>query len=273
MDVSGLGPMFQIVDIVTPFGFLRDSIPLPGDVVQAMNDSIQTLKTNYRPTILLGPPSSLVFNVDEGRGVSLPQSGRLTNSGVFGSLLDGTLVTSAPYIKTSPTVVGGLPFNQSGDFDVTVDSTNLLTASSPYSASISVQDTNATNSPQVFPITINVRPKAVITASPATVAFSVSAPLTGPFPPVNSSPFTVSNTGPTNSVLDYQIVRLIGLSQNWLESFTPVSGTLASGQSVTVNVTVAPIEGLSRGTYTETLRISGYSSNNYTDVLIQLDIT
>ena len=273
MDVSGATPVFSIVDIVTPFGALRDSIPLPGEVVQGMSDSIEQLMANFRPSILVGPPSSLTFNVDEGRGFSLSQTASLTNNGVYGSLLSGTLVSSAPYVKTSVTVVPHLASNQTGSFDVSVDSTDLLASSSPYSASILVQDGTALNTPQVLSLTINVRPKALITISPATVIFTVSRPVSGPFPTVPTQQFTVQNAGPSGSVLDYQIVRLTGLSQNWLASFSPLTGILNASQTQNVTVTVAPVEGLMPGTYEETLRVSGYSSNQYADVLIRLVVT
>lgn len=273
MDVSGATPTFQIVDIITPLGVLRDTVAIPGEIIKAMADSVTSLLANFRPTILVGPPTSLIFSVDEGRGFSVAQSVSLTNSGVYGSLLAGTMSTSAPWLHVNPTVVGSLASNQTGAFEVSVDSTDLLSSSSPYSGTVSIQDTTATNSPRTLPITINVRPKAVVFATPATVTFDVPRPISGPFAPVASEPFTVQNTGPSNSVLDFQIVRLTGLSQNWLASFSPVSGTLNSGQTQVVNVYVAPAEGLLPGTYTETLRISGYSSNDHVDVLIKMVIT
>lgn len=273
MDVSGSVPAFQIVDILTPFGVLRDSIPLPGEVVQGMSDSINTLLSNFKPSILLGPPSTLTFNVDEGRGFSLPQTVVLTNNGVFGSLLSASLVSSASFTTVSPSAIGHLAFNQSGSFEVAVDSTDLLSVSSPYNTTITVQDPAAPNSPRTLPVTINVRPKAVIAATPLTLTFNATRPISGPFPAIPSQIFSVQNSGPSGSVLDYQIVRLTGLSQNWLESFLPVTGTLNASQAQDITVTVAPVEGLLPGTYTETLRISGYSFNSFLDVTIQLVIS
>lgn len=273
MDVSGATPVFQILDIITPFGMLRDSIPLPGEVVQGMSESIESLMANFKPTILVGPPTSLSFAVDEGRGFAEGQNVPLTNSGVYGSLLSAILTTSAPYIHVSPSVVGNLASNVAGSFEVQVDSTDLLATSSPYSGTITIQDETATNNPRTLPITITVRPKAVIDTNLDTVYFTVVRPVSGPFPPVSSEQFQVQNTGPTGSVLEFQIVRLTGLSQNWLSNFTPVYGTLNASGNQTISVYVDPVEGLMPGTYEETLRISGYSANEYVDVLIQLVIT
>lgn len=273
MDVSGAAPVFQVLNIVTPFGMLRDTVPIPGAVIQGMSESITSLMNNFKPTILVGPPTSLTFSVDEGRGFSEGQNVSLTNTGVYGSLLSTDLSTSATYIYVSPSVVGNLATNVTGSFEVQVDSTDLLSSSSPYTGTISIQDDSATNSPRTLPLTIVVRPKAIIDTTLDTVSFTVTRPISGPFPPISSEQFAVQNTGPSGSVLDFQIVRLTGLSQNWLSSFTPVYGTLNNGQQQTISVYVDPVDGLMPGTYEETLRVSGYSFNNYVDVLVQLVIT
>jgi len=83
----------------------------------------------------------------------------------------------------------------------------------------------------------------------------------------------VQNSGPSGSVLDYQIARLTGLSQSWLASFTPVTGTLPASTVQSITVLVEPVEGLMPGIYEETLRISGYSFNDYADVIIRLVVT
>lgn len=272
MDVSGLTPTFQITDILTPFGIFRDSVPLPGEVVQAMSDSITSLLTNFQPSILVGPPASLVFTVDEGRGVSEHLSGRITNNGVFGSLLSCSVTPSAPFIQTSPEVVGHLASNQYGLFDVVVDSTSLLASASPYAETLTIQDPSAANNPQSLPVTINVRPLAIVAVAPATLNFSVVRPVDGAFPPIPTQAFVVENTGPATSFLEYQIVRLTGLSQNWLTSFSPVSGALVSGAQQAITVSITPTTGMMPGIYEETLRVSGYSFNSYTDVLVRLTI-
>lgn len=273
MDLSGSTPTFQVFDILTPYGIFRDSVPLPGPIVEAMAESIQSLKSNFKPSILVGPPTSLSFVVDEGRGLSFAQVATVTNSGVFGSLLSASLGTSAPYISVHPSTIGQLSFNQTGTFQVSVDSTDLLPSSSPYVGSITVQDFAAPNSPQVFPVTIVVRPKAVIDLNPAVVEFHVSRPISGPFSVVPTQQFAVQNAGLAGSVLDFQILRLTGLSSNWLSSFNPLLGSLNAAQTSNITVQVAPEEGLLPGTYEETLRVSGYSINDYADVLIRLVVT
>lgn len=273
MDVSGANPVFYVRDIISPYGILRDSIPVPGEVIEAMSSSISEIQSNFPPSILIGPASSLTFEVDEGRGYSSGETVTLTNNGLFGSLLGATISSSASYVEASPASVGNLAANESGAFDVSVNSTSLLASNSPYVETITVQDPNASNNPQTLSVTINVRPKAEISLGSALLAFTSTAPVTGPYDPIPSQQFTIENTGPSGSILDYQIQRVTGLSDDWLSSFAPVTGTLSSGGTDTITVSVAPIEGLARGTYQETLRVSGYSDNSYAEILIQLVIS
>lgn len=272
VDVSGSMPVYQVRDIVSPYGVLRDSIPIPGQVVQAMGESITQVQQNFPPRILIGPPGSLSITVDEGRGFSESEAVPLTNSGIFGSLLSATLSPSAAYVRVTPSTVGSLASNEAGSFDVSVDSTSLLASSSPYSASVTVVDPSATNTPQTLPLTIIVRPKATIAASVATLTFSVAKPVSGAFPAIPSQTFAVQNTGAAGSSLDFQAQKLTGLS-DWLVGFGPTSGTVASSGSQTVTVNVAPAASMMSGTYEETLRVSGYSTNSFVDVLVRLVIS
>lgn len=273
MDVSGATPVFSIRDILSPYGILRDSIAIPGSVVSAMATSITELQSNFPSNILVGPPASIIFDVDEGRGFSADQAVTLTNTGAFGSLLGATLSTSAAFVTVSPGVLGNLSANESGMFSVAVNSRDLLVGASPYHEVVLIQSSGATNSPQTLDVIINVRPKAQIVLDRAVLGFSAVAPVGGPFAPVPTQQFVVTNSGPAGSVLNFQIQRVTGLSDSWLASFAPVVGELSSGMSQTITVAVLPHAGLSRGTYRETLRVSGYSSNSYADILLQLVVT
>ena len=271
VDLTLSVPSYEIRDIASPYGLLRDSIPIPGVVTQMMALSIDELSQAFAPTILLGP-TSLSFTVDEGRGWSEPQSVQVTNSGPYGSLLGVGLTTGDPYLKTSPSIVGNLASNEAGSFDVTVDATNLLALSSPYHTTIAVQDSQATNTPQVIPVTVTVNPKAAIEVSPASLEFYVTRNVDGTFPAIPVQIFAVGNVGPDGSVLQYEVQKLIGLSP-WLTGFVPYSGTVTAPGAQNVQVTVRPADGTSPGTYRETLRISGYSTNCHVDLDVTLTIT
>ncbi len=270
MNTTGSNPSFQIIDISSPYGLLRDSIPLPGDVVTRMAETIAELVESFAPRILLNA-SALTITLDEGRGFGAAQSVTLTNNGNYGSVLGTSITSSAPYVTATPANVGGLAVNTSGSFAVAADSTNLVAASSPYSATLTVQDPAAVNNPQVITVTVVVRPKARIGVTPEDLPFAVGGPPGGPWPAIPSQTFMVVNNGLLASSLEFQVQKLHGNSP-WLTAFSPVSGTLAGGGGLNVTVSVVPPEGYNTGTYEEILRVSGYSSNLYQDVLVTLTI-
>jgi hypothetical protein len=272
LDVSRSLPSFEVREVVSPYGRMGDMIPIPGEVITAMAASITTLSEAFSPAILLSP-TTLTFTLNEGQGTSPAQPVQITNSGVFGSLLSAAITSSAPFVQTTPANVNGLSFNEAGQFNVTADSTNLLALGSPYAVALTVQDTDATNSPQVIPITVVVLPKAIITVSTPALVFNVQSPTPGdPYPPVPSQSFTLSNTGPAGSQLQYLIQKLIGCTP-WLTAFNPFMGQLASTQSQLITVAVAPDPSMLPGTYQETLVVSGYSQNSTQNVQVTLVIT
>lgn len=236
-----------------------------------MADSITQIQSSFTPKILLNI-TSFTFTVDEGRGVSDPQPITITNNGVFGSLLNASVATSAPYVIATPANVSGLASTETGTTQISADSTSLLASGSPYSATVTVQDPNATNTPQTVAVTVIVRPRATIALSPTALSFSVSKPLTGPFPPIPTQTFQLQNTGLSTSVLNYQIQKLTNNSP-WLASFTPTFGTVNGGSFQLVTVAVAPDASMVPGIYTETLRVSGYSTNFYQDLAVTLVIS
>lgn len=270
MDVSQSMPQFSVRDVVSPFGLLRDNVPIPGPVVEAMSQSITELQQAFAP-LILSAPATLTFLTDQGRGFSDPQNVTITNSGVYGSLLSPTLTTSAPYVSVMPAQLGGLSFNEAAISQVSVDSTNLLAANSPYAATVIVQDPNATNSPQTVSVAIVVRPLAHILVNTMQLVFYVTRPLVGCFPPIPTQNILLTNSGPSGSLLEWQAVKLLGVP--WLVSYNPVSDDLAGGASENIQVVVQPDESMQPGTYTETLRITGYSDNFEQDVQVQLIIS
>lgn len=272
MDLTGLSPAFSVRDILSPYGILRDSIPIPGLVIQAMSDSISELQNTFKPNFLVSP-LTLTFTQDEGRGFTDFQSVVVSNNGMFGSLLDAVITTDAPYVVARPSRIGNLAPSEEGTVEVAADTTSLLAVNSPYNQTITFQDSSATNSPVSVAVVVNVRPKATIELTPTGgLTFYVTKPLTGPFPAIPVQTFTLQNTGASASLLSYVVQKLIGNSP-WLVSYSPISGQLAGGASQTITVGVAPPAACSVGTYKETLRISGYSTNAHQDIDITLVIS
>ena len=271
LDVSGPVPRYEVRDIFSPFGLLRDRIPVPGVIIQAMAESITELQQAFPPSIFVAP-AFLVFTLDEGRGFGEGESVQVTNGGVFGSLLSVSLTTSVSFLKLTPATLGNLSFNESGVFEVAADSTNLVAVDSPYVATVDIQDATATNSPQTVSVTVVVRPRATIVLSAPILTFNIVKPLSGSFPPLPAQTFTIQNTGLPASVLAFLIQKLTGCG-TWIVGINPFEGNIPGGGSQLVTVTVAPDDSLPIGTYVETLRISGYSSNFYQDIIVQLNVT
>ena len=273
VDVSLGTPQYEVRDVKSPYGLLRDMIPIPGPVITAMASSIATVQEAFAPAIMLAPAGLMTFTLTQGQGVSMPQPVTITNNGVFGSLLAAAITTSAPWLQVTPANITGLAFNEAGSFNVTADSTALLAVNSPYTGTITVQDAQASNSPQTIPVQVTVLPVPTIATNVTSLVFNATSPLPpSPFPPIPSQQFILSNSGPSGSQLTYLIQKLIGNSP-WLVSFTPFMGNLASTQTQAVTVAVAPPAGMYPGTYQETLRISGFSTNMILDVSISLVIT
>lgn len=272
VDTSGQVPVYRIADIQSPYGRLRDNIPLDGAVVLEMAGSIATVQSAFAPSILIGPSGTLTFTVDEGRGVSSPQTVTVTNSGVFGSLLAGVVTPGAAYVELNPSTLAALTQGNAATFTISVDSTDLVSGSSPYSTTVTVVDPTATNTPQTVPVQVVVRPKATISLSTVTVTFLVTKPLSGSFPVIADQTVTLTNTGPVGSVLSFLVQKLTGMSP-WLTGVVPTTGTLDDGDSQVITLSVAPADSTLTGTYTETLRVSGYSTNNYVDITVTLVVS
>jgi hypothetical protein len=271
IDVSGSTPTYEVRDITSPWGVLRDSIPIPGEIIEAMAEELLHIREAFSPVISVGP-ASLTFSVDEGRGYSEPVSVSVANDGTFGSLLGATIGSSAGWLKSDKPFVGGVPSGGYGTFDAMVDSTSLQVDLSPYSGTFTIQDPNATNTPKTIPVTVEVRPRAFIELSDDTLTFYVTKPLTEDFPPIPTQRFHISNSGPSGSLLQYQVAKLLGMS-NWLASFAPPTGLIYGGAAQNITVLVQPPPDMSQGTYEEVLRISGYSDNLRADLTVRLVIT
>ena len=252
-----------------PFGGLRNAsedIPLPLDIVQAMTDAAIQVQTSFTPTTQV-LPSSLTFTVDEGYGESEPQSLSITNTGPFGSFLSPLLTPLDSFVLPIPLQGTTLSSGESSSPMVSVDSADLLAISSPYSTSLTVSDITATI--VTVPVTINVRPLAEITLSTLLISATTTYLPGNTFTAIPVLTFTVTNTGPIGSILIYRVKKLIGLS-DWLTGMDPQSGTLSSGSPEIISLTLTPYVGMMTGTYSETLRVFGYSSNKHVDVKIQL---
>lgn len=265
IDTTLQAPQVFIRDIVSPYGLLRDSIPIPGAVISAMQDSMDQLQIAFSPVQSVDP-LQLFFTVDEGRGLSVDLPVTIQNTGPFGSVLTALATASNPYINLSPTEVGMLPAQGTGTLTVRVDSAYL----SPGPLQDQITITGGSNAPTTIQVFTTVRPRAILAVSIPSIQVTIPYLIDTDYP-ITEVELTVLNNGPATSVLEWKAKKLIDCSP-WL-SLDPKSGVLnGSGDSETIVLQFQPPNNILLGSYTETLRVAGYSENFYIDVPITLNI-
>jgi hypothetical protein len=273
-NLQGVGQLYQIINIYTPYGFLVDTqIPIPGDVVTSMAQSITQFQQQLDPLLALVDPIQTSFSVTvtEGDPVTGVGSVSIQNSGAFGSFMTAIATPDSSWIQVSPNSIIGLGKNEQGSFNIAVSPSTLLYTSSPYSGIINLQDNRST--PTIIPISINVNvlPRPVISASPLTVNFSYAL-LTGT--PSGAQTLEVQNSGPATSSLEFTLAKVYNRS-DWLDIVPTTGGPLASGNStlITLSIISSEVPQVS-GVYTDTVRISSQNaSNSPVDVSIILTVS
>lgn len=272
-NTQGLGQLYDIIDINTPYGpFVNVQIPIPGDIVLAMAESLQSVQGQLAPFLALTQltPTSFTVTITEGDLDQSVGSIDFQNVGAFGSFMTVTATPGASWLEAYPEVTQGVGKNETGSVSITLLTSTLLTSGSPYSAIVNLQDNR--DPPTVIPITVNVvvLPRPVILVSPATVSLTYIIATSTPGP---SQILAIQNSGPLASMLEWTAAKVNGVT--WFD-FTPASGgPLASGDSENVTLSVVPTKVPAvPGTYTETLRISSQdASNTPVDVTVILVVT
>jgi hypothetical protein len=127
---------------------------------KSLKFTIQLIAVQYnfsehpKPTIGLNP-TSLTFSAVLGGSNPSPQSVTVSNTEPAGSVLSWTATDDADWLSESPTS-GILGAGASKPMTVSVDISGL--SAGTYTATITVSDPNATNSPQTVSVTLNLQP-------------------------------------------------------------------------------------------------------------------
>ena len=273
-NTQGLGQLFKVQDILTPYGPLYTAmIPIPGDVILAMADSLSDVQQQLAPLLALvqGSPSSFNLVITEGDPNESIGIVGVQNVGAFGSFMVATATPTASWIQSTPSYIGDLGKNDQGNFNFTLLAGTLLNADSPYTAAVNLQDNR--NVPTTIPINIivTVNPRPVISAVPLSLAFTHSLSLGTSS---GAQQVEIENIGPTSSILNFSLAR-VSNSSNWID-FVPTSGgPLDSGDStlITFSVVKASVPS-SPGIYQDTIRVSSpNAANTPVDVSITLTVS
>lgn len=273
-NIQGAGQLYEVLDIRTPYGAIeRVAAPIPGDVVVEMAASVQSVQGQLAPLLALVTPGVVSFSITvvEGDPNQTVAAVPFQNVGNFGSFMTVTGTLGVPWLQVTPASIAGVAKNQQGAMTVTLLTSSLLSASSPYQGTVSLQDNRSVPTVIVLTFNVVVLPRPAISASPGSIALSwfLSTSSSGP-----SATLAVSNSGPVGSSLLWSAARLHNTSP-WL-SFTPATGgplAPAASSSVVCSLLAGSVPQVI-GTYTDTIRVSSTNaSNSPVDVPVVLTVS
>lgn len=190
-------------------------------------------------------PNSLSFNIPVG-GAPDSQTVKLQNVGGAITALTWAASSGASWLTVAPTG-GSLGPAASTDLTITANPSGL--AAGAYVGEITVTG-NATNSPQVISVSLNVIAVPQLQVSPLNLTFDV--PENGA---ASQQTVTVEDVGGGANLL-----FTTSANQAWL-GVTPASGSLATGQSGVLTVTATP-GALTAGTYTGLVTVTSSNGLN-----------
>jgi hypothetical protein len=259
-NVQGAGQFYQVEDVKTPFGSLATvDIPIPGDVITAMAESLSVFQQQLQPKIVLTGTSGLNVTVTEGDPVLVVGSLTFINGGAFGSFMTATGTPDSPWLSVDPPSVPGIDKNGSGSMSVRVDPRILLATASPYLGHVGLQDNSSPATLIPVPVNVVVLPRPAISLDTMSIglAFYLASMVPG-----GAASVTVTNSGPLGSYLSFSLAKVQNVSP-WL-SVAPLSGTsVPSGGSVNVTFSlVADQVPKIPGTYTEIVRVASPNASN-----------
>jgi len=273
-NLQGLGQLYEVIDITTPWGpFTVTEIPIPGDVVTSMADSLTQVQNQLAPLLALVDPTAITFNVTIVEADPNQEVGTVAviNVGAFGSFMTATATPDSAWLNTTPASVSGLARNDQANFNISLLTATLLNSGSPYNGRITIQDNRVPPTSVEISVTTTVLPRPEIDVSPAAIGLTF---ISSTGVPGGAQQLTIENSGPAGSSLEFTVAKLHNTSP-WMD-FTPSSGgPLAPGSTaiITISVDTARASGLAPGSYNDTLRISSTrASNSPVDVLVTLTV-
>jgi hypothetical protein len=187
--------------------------------------------------------TALNFDVLEGSNPA-SQTFSITNGG--GLTLNWVATEQRTWMEVQP-VLGSLAPGASVTVTVTVLSEGL--DANTYTGNITIEDENASNSPQTVAVSLTVAPVPIIQLDPGTLDFTTDE---GQEPADQT--FDVRNTGAA------ELNWSASVDQSWL-SLEPASGSVAVGGSETVTASISTA-GLAAGNYTAEITVSDPNANN-----------
>ncbi len=272
-NTQGVGQLYDIIDISTPYGLLINTqIPIPGDIVSAMSDSLNDVKAQLASLLNLIQPATTLFTMTITEGDPDISVGMVDfqNTGAFGSYMTVTATPDSSWLSVSPSSIQGIGKNGISSVSISLLTSTLINSISPYSGIINLQDNR--DIPTMIPITVTVivlpKPSILVIPNSMSFTFALSTSITS-----NPQVLTITNSGLSGSVLNYTISKLGNV--DWLDVTPNIGGPINSGLSITSTVSLVSGKQPSiPGTYMETVRIlSANASNSPIDISITLVVS
>jgi hypothetical protein len=243
--------------------------PLPGDVVQAMAQSIVSVQGQVKPSMSLISSSVFTLGITEGDPSVDIGTVQIRNDGGFGSYLSASATPDVPWLSVLTPEIQGIEMGGTASFSIALVPDSMLASQSPYVGHVRIQDVNDSSSFITATVNAIVIPRPAISVSTQNISFSWSY-----LTPASSTQYvTVANSGPGTSNLEFSASKISNVA--WL-SVSPVSGgPLAAGEfeSVVLSIVSTSVPTVV-GSYSETVRISSpNASNSPVDVTVTLTVT
>ncbi len=195
------------------------------------------------PPVISVSPTSLTFNGNQGGSNPSSQNIQISNSGQ--QTLNYTISDDAAWLSVNPT--SGSSTGAANTHAVSVDISGL--SAGTHNGTITITDSNASNSPQTVAVTLNIAALPEISVTPTSLTFNATEGQSNP----SSQSIGIWNSG--EQTLNYSLSDDAG----WL-SVNPDNGSSTGGQnSHTVSVDTS---GLSAGTHNATITITDANATN-----------
>lgn len=271
-NVTGISQLYQVEDINSPFGRIIDvAVGIPADVILSMADSIGQVQAQFAPLVSFIQPFNPNFYITVTEGDPISNIGfiPIQNIGSFGSFMTAVATPDVPWLSASPPSIAGMGKGDQAQFASSVRPATLLSADSPYTGRINIQDNR--NPPTLLPVTVTVTvlPRPIVLPTPGSVSLTYNLASMSPSGAVT---FVITNIGPVGSQLNFVVDKLLNNSP-WL-AFTPNSGGPISPSGtaiITLSVISAGVP-LFPGLFTEIIRITSPNAGN-SPVDVQVNLT
>ncbi len=196
------------------------------------------------PVIALSP-ASMTFNATAGSAAPAGQTLTITNSGNV--TLSWTAGSTDTWLSASPS--SGTSASGGGTSTTTVSINHTGLTRGTYNGTLLVEGQDATNTPQSYPVTLNVKGPVISVSNVSVTAVRTIA--------TANQTTTITNTG--DATLNYTATVTSG---TWLSIAAGATGTAAANNGTATLTLAFATTGLAKGIYTGTVSVADPNAGN-----------